>query len=292
MCQLGQSRMSTSGWVAFCVLVAVLVVSSPARAEDSEAPSWFEGELKVGVGVDYSRGDYDEAVDTEMVFVPFSLAYQLDSFALTPTPRDQLELKLVVPYVWLDGAITAGDKSTEQEDGIGDVHIGASYLYYPVEDRLPAVELSFLTKLPTADEDDGLGTGKTDYTLQLTLFQRYGDLVPFASGGYRFIGKNRPDFSLRDGATARVGTSWIVCQRVALGVSYDWRDAISKRTENNNLVRADDAHEITVFGTVQLGSGLRVAPYGVAGLADGSPDFAVGLQLSWTIPLRSRDGAR
>ena len=277
-----------------CVLLMSGLAATQAQADDLNRPTeplwrWFQGELQLGVGIDYSRGDYDEDVDTDMVFVPFSASYLFDEFALTPTRRDQLALRVIVPYLYIDGPITAGDSGATKEDGIGDVIVGASYLYYPAHRFLPAADLKFNVKLPSADEDDSLGTGKTDYTLGLTLFQRYGDFAPFVSGSYRFIGKNKPDFSLRDGATAGVGGSWLISSRFDVGVSYDWRRAISKRSETtNNLVQADDAHEITFYGSARFDHGLRVAPYAVVGLADGSPDFALGLQLNLTVPVRPR----
>jgi len=270
--------------VAWALLLAG---SRSARADDDPLLRWLQGELQVGVGIDYSEGDYDESIETRMLFVPVSLTYRFDDLALTPTPRDQLELRLVVPYLRVDGALTAGDRDRERAGGLGDVTLGASYLYYPAPTRWPAAELRFSAKLPTADEDEGLGTGKADYGLGLTLFQRYGDLVPFASGGYRFIGENEPDYALRNGATAGVGLSWIVTPRHAVGASYDWRQAVSKRSDRESrLVRADDAHELSFFGSTRVGSRLRLSPYWVLGLSEGSPDFAVGLQMSVTLAVR------
>ena len=290
------SRARTAFFTVFCAclpaLAGVAVFSGAAGAAD-DIPTWLEGELQLGVGVDYSRGDYEESLDTEIVFVPFSLTMLFDGFALTPTERDQVELKVVVPLLHIDGAITAGSSESEEETGLGDVIVGASYLYYPRRTLVPAVELKVNVKIPTADEDDGLGTGKTDVGLGATLFQRYGDLVPFVSGGYRFIGENEPDYALRNGATAGAGVSWIFTPRYSIGASYDWRQAISKRTdESSNLVRADDSHELTFFGSARIGGGLRVAPYTVIGLSDGSPDYAVGLQLSVGIPIRNPPPSR
>ncbi len=278
-------------------IVGCIACASHAQAADDDLARWLHGELRVGTGVDYSRGDYDEDVDTEMIYVPFTVTYLFDQFAPTPTSRDQLELKVSVPYLDVEGALEAGAEDSTREKGIGDIQLGVSYLYYPERTWLPASELGFRVKIPTADEDRGLGTGKTDYTLQLTLFQRYGDFVPFVSGGYRFIGENEPDFRLRDGAIASAGLSWIPVEKWSVGMSYDWRQAISKRsvpgsTASDALVRSDDGHELTFFGSVPMRSWLRLSPYVVAGLSQGSPDFAVGAQLQVVIPVRPWDRSR
>lgn len=269
------------------VVLGLAVFAGSASGEDDDLALWLHGELRVGVGLDYSRGDYGEDTDTEIVYVPFTLVYLFDDFAPTPTRRDQLELRLLVPYLYVDGVMTAGVDEVTNADGIGDIRLSVVYLYYPVRPELPAAELGFHTKLPSASESDALGTGKVDYALELTLFQRFGDFVPFASGGYRFIGENTPDYRLRNGAVASAGLGWVPLPRWNLGFSYDWRQSISKRsTANRRLVRADDAHELTFFGSAPLTDFLRIVPYAVAGLSEASPNYEFGFQLQLAIPVR------
>ena len=272
---------------------------APASHAQANAPSlqdWLAGQLTLAAGLDYSRGDYGQETDTEVLYVPFTIRYLFDEFAPTPTRRDQLEFGLSVPYVEVDGPFGTGARQTSREQGIGDIQLGISYLYYPERLALPASEWSFQAKLPTADESRGLGTGKADFALQLTLFQRYGDFVLFASGGYRFIGKNPPDYILRNGATAGVGLSWIPLEGWSLGASYDWRQAIAKTlptdaVTRDALVTADDGHELVFFGSIPLGAWLKASPYGVVGLSDGSPNFALGAQLQLSIPIRPGEPA-
>lgn len=272
--------------LAIALSAAVLAASPRHAAGEDALGHWLHGELRVGTGIDYSRGDYGEDATTDMIYVPFSLAYTFDDFAPTPTRRDQLELRAVLPYLYVDGVLTSGASTTEREDGIGDLLVTVAYLYYPVAEWAPASEWSIDVKVPTASESDGLGTGETDVALELALFQRFGDFVPFASGSYRFIGDNR-DYDLRNGATASVGASWLPHPGFSVGVSYDWRQSISRRSTGDAVVQNDDAHELTLFGALPLVGGLRLAPYAVAGLSQGSPDFAVGAQIHWTVPFRS-----
>jgi hypothetical protein len=280
------SRARSTCLAELVVLLLGVGGSLPAGAGDA-LPRWLHGEVQVSVGLDYSDGDYGEDEDTQMIYMPFTLAYVFDDFAPTPTRRDQLELRVMVPYLHVDGVFTAGVDETSTEDGIGDVRLSVLYVYYPTRTHLPAAELGFHTKLPTASESRGLGTGKVDYGLGLTLFQRVGDFVPFAAGHYRFVGENEPDYDLRDGAAASVGLGWTPLPSWSLGASYDWRQSISRRsTSSGALVRADDGHELTFYGSAPLGPDLQLSPYAVAGLSQGSPDYAVGFQLKLVIPVR------
>ncbi len=286
------------------LLVAVwsLSLAGSGRAfADADTPSaldplgrWLQGELRVGLGVDYSRGDYGEDKATEMVYAPFSLAYVFDDFAPTPTPRDQLELRAIVPFVYVDGVLTSGVSGTERESGLGDILLGAAYLYYPRTSWLPASEWGVQVKVPTASERHRLGTGETDVSLEATLFQRIGDFVPYGSGGYRFIGQDTNAYDLRNGAVASAGVSWIPSPGWSLGVGYDWRQSISKRAGSDGLVRADDGHELSFFGSAAMSSGvvgdLRLSPYAVAGLSNGSPDYAFGFQIQIALPVRPPSG--
>jgi len=273
-------------------------IAGAARAQvDAGGPGrWLSGQLSLALGIDYSRGDYGQETDTEVLYVPFMLRYLFDGFAPTPTWRDQLELEFSVPYLEVDGPFDSASRETQREQGLGDIQVGVSYLYYPEHPALPASEWSFRAKLPTADESRGLGTGKADFALQLTLFERFGSFVLFASGGYRFIGKNPPDYVLRNGAMAGAGLSWIPLEGWSLGASYDWRQSIAKTlppdaVTRDALVAADDGHEFVFFASMPLGAGFEASPYGVVGLSDGSPNFALGARLQFTLPIRPGEPA-
>ena len=268
----------------------LLVVAASTAAADE--PAWWAGELRVAAGVDFSRGDYGDSRKTNVFYVPFTAAYLLDDFGLTPTRGDQVELRVTVPFLVVDGPTEAGAPDGERVDGVGDVLVRLAYLYYPdvdwpEADWLPASEWAVQVKVPTADDDNGLGTGETDVALELSLFQRFGSFYPYVTGGYRFIGDDTDDFELEDGALAAVGVSWVPRAGTSIGIGYDWRESTSKRSvQDGRLASTDDGHELSLFGAVPLGGGFRLAPYAVKGLSDGSPDYAVGATVDFTIPVR------
>jgi len=272
------------------VLVAAWLGPGTAGALPPQ-PSWFAGTLRLSTGIDWSTGSYGASPDTEILYVPTSLAYRWERFPVTPTPRDELEFRLTIPYLRADGPGVIIDGvptvtplvETGVREGIGDVVLQSTWRLLPsVGSLLPLFELGARLKIPTADRAKGLGTGEVDAAVQAglarsfgpyTLFGRegIGPVSLFGNAGYRILG-DPPGFSLRDGPFTSVGASLQIAERYGVGMAYDWRRSATRTT--------DDIQELVPFGWVDVGTRFRVGPYGVVGFSNGSPDFGVGLQLS------------
>ncbi|MCP4240096.1 MAG: hypothetical protein GY772_06005 [bacterium] len=277
-----------SSWAA--ALAAAWLAPVPAAALPPP-PSWFAGTLWFSTGVDWSTGSYGASPDTEILFVPTQLAYRWERFPVTPTPLDELELRLTIPYLRADGPgfIIDGVPTvtpvieTGVRDGIGDVVLEATWRLLPeVGSMLPMFEVGGRVKFPTADRDNGLGTGEFDTGVQAGLAKSFslhsilghegvGPISLFAHAGYRILGDS-PEFSLRDGPFTSGGMSLRIAERYGIGISYDWRRSATAITE--------DIQELVPFGWAVVGRRFRVGPYGVVGFSNGSPDFGVGLQFS------------
>lgn len=65
---------------------------------------------------------------------------------------------LLAPYRRLEGP-------GENPEGFGDLHLGGRYRFRDDEGRRPSAALQAHIKLPTADEDEGLGSGEVDVAL-------------------------------------------------------------------------------------------------------------------------------
>jgi hypothetical protein len=266
-------------------LVLAWAVGGPIAAEPG---SW--GTLTATTGVDFRRGDYGLERDTELWYAPLTVKLLLEDFGLTPTAGDQLEFGVTLPYldirgpvgvVAIEGAVPVdrpdGSTRSEHDRGIGDVVLRGTYLWRPYPtDWLPAIELTGRLKLPTGDEDEGLGIGTLEGSGQLDVYRSFGPITPFASVGYRGFGHS-DDFDLEDGWLASGGLIARFHEAVSGGVFVDWREAASRS--------ADDPLELTPYLAVRCGSRWTLSPYAVAGLSDGSPDFGFGLQLSVALEL-------
>src|SRR5688572_9409175 len=75
------------------------------------------------------------------------------------------------------------------EHGFGDAVIGTKYVLLPEQERLPGIAASFELKLPTGDEDKGLGSGEFDYDLRLRTQKTWGWFTGIINVGYTFIGE-------------------------------------------------------------------------------------------------------
>jgi hypothetical protein len=258
-------------WIRLLLASVVLcLVAGSAAAEAEEAP--VEGDpwkWAASSGIDYSRGDYGLPDDTEMLYVPFGLRVKNDRF----------RFKITIPFLHISGAdgvvcsgaltCVGGDGATES--GLGDVYMSAGYTYEPANPDLPIFEFSFKVKLPTANENKGLGTGEADYKLQVEVAQTFDFFTPFLSAGYRFVGEPS-GFDLNDTASTSLGADFRINDFLNIGGSYDWRESASPS--------AGDIHE--AFGYVSLLAYERfvVTPYWVAGMSQNSPDYGLGLQLT------------
>lgn len=226
--------------------------------------------LTFTTGVDYSSGDYGLADETEILVVPFSLRAASDAWAFTAS----------IPYISINGPgvilgpdgqpIPGVPTASGERSGIGDLSLGASYTLRPNPAGGLELTLGGRVKLPTADQDKQLSTGETDFTVSAEAAYAFGNVIPFASVGYRFLGD--PDgFDLRNGATASVGSSFVLGTNVLIA-SYDYTRASSRL--------AEDSHELFAGLSVPATNRLTFTGYGIAGLSEGSPDYGLGLLLS------------
>jgi len=260
----GQPKMKSK----ICIAAMALVMAAPALADDN----WSE--FRAQSGMYYSTGDYGTSADTSILYLPFTLQYRTAQFQLSGT----------VPYLQIEGpgnvvggpdgggVIVGNGGPVMTESGIGDIVLSATYNLYPdSSSSLPYVELTGKVKIPTADESRGLGTGKTDYTIEMEVFDTFNGVTPFGRVGYVFRGD--PDgFDLNDTLYASGGLMFKVNDQVTFGGSYDWREATTDTS--------DDQQQIVPFAQFRPVHEWSLMAYGVFGLSDASPDAGGGLQIT------------
>ncbi len=90
--------------------------------------------------------------------------------------------------------------TSESQSGLGDITLTAGYIILQESQTLPAVRPLIYLKFPTADEDEGLGTGEFDVGGGLGAVKWFGRWYTFAEGRYIFQGSNS-DLGLKDYGT-------------------------------------------------------------------------------------------
>lgn len=258
----------------FC---ALLLLAGAAHAEDG---------LKLGIGADYSSGDYGSDITTTIFSMPVSAKYTTGDWAF----------KASLPWIRVDGDPNVlpglgsvnnlnpagrgrgngngnggGTPTTTEsgvESGIGDLRLAATY---GVDTGGPlGIDLTANAKIATADEDKGLGTGANDYGFAVDLYRDFNGTMMFGGVGYTLLGDSEfidvdSVVNVNAGASRGVGNG-------SLGAMYDWRAAASDDTGARS--------ELTGFYTLPMGDRTRMQVYAVKGLSDGSPDWGAGLSLS------------
>ncbi len=232
------------------------------------------GSFKVTTGFDYSSGDYGNAIDTEIWYVPLTLKYK--AFPWTA--------KVTIPWLEITGpgGVVGGGESLvivdggtvvrTTESGLGDIVAGLTYSLDPVTPASILLDFTGKIKFPTADEDKGLGTGEFDYTIQLDASKNIGRLTPLATLGYKFRGD--PDgLDFNNSFFISLGAAYKINEQFSTGATLDFREAATDRS--------DDVVEFFAYFNWKLNRQWSLNTYGVAGFTDGSPDEEVGMQISF-----------
>lgn len=238
------------------------------------AAAWAQGagEWEVGAGLHYSTGDYGASQDTEITSLAFTAQRETGPW----------RWKLTVPILEVTGPATVipgignvgngnarGRRGTATTrgtaTGLGDVVGAATYAFVARSDF--ALDGTARVKLPTADEDDGLGTGETDLGFQVDAYVTRDRLTPFLGIGYTFFG-DPAGLQLDDAMNYSVGATYRLDARDSVGGSLDGRERVSPGSA--------EQRELVAYWTRRFSGPWRAQFYFLLGLADGSPDHGLG----------------
>lgn len=256
------SHLRVALWVC-----ASLTVSAVASAQETATPLPWSSRLllRATLGYHFSTGKYGESKSTEISYIPLTLRGDLDLWTL----------RVTVPYIRIDGPGTEGidgPVSGTGGEGLGDIIAGISYAIPPFTPWMPWLELGGKIKFPTADEDDGLGTGKFDYTIEAEVSRVIANFTPYWTVGYRFFG-DPEGFDLRNVWLTAAGASYRLGDSLDAGIELYFREASSSGS--------DPLLEATPWVSWELTPHWSSSIYATAGILDGSPDVGTGLQVSY-----------
>lgn len=236
------------------------------------APAALAGELSMSIGLDYSSGEYGGTETTETWSLPLIAKYE----------TGPLTLKMSLPYIRTSGPgdvvgigpdrvpVPGAGNEVKTESGIGDMVLSASY---GVLDGSKGLLLDVIgkVKLPTADEDRGLGTGETDFALQLDAATAFGATTLFGTLGWKKYG-DPSGIDYRDPVYASIGAGYKLMPQTTVGLSYDWREKVTRN--------GDEISEATLFVSHKLDAKWKLQGYLVKGFSDASPEIGGGMILT------------
>lgn len=238
--------------------------------------------LSLGVGLEYSTGDYGSVSDTDLWSVPFTAQLEMSGL----TVRASLPwLRLtgpgdVIPGLGQVGSVkgrrkgqpgTPSTAARSSESGLGDLTGSVTYeLPFSTKDQL-VFDVTGRIKVPTADEDKGLGTGEFDYALEAGVTQFMGPQLRLnAALGYAILGDSAAT-PLDNVFYGSLGALYRFDEQTSAGLTF----ALGEATSSFGDTRAD----LTAALYYDLGGGMRLKGYALKGFADGSPDYGAGVMV-------------
>ena len=115
-------------------------------------------------------------------------------------------------------------------------------------------------KIPTADENKGLGTGEFDEVVQFDYMYPLERLTPMATVGYKWRG-DPPDVELKDSIFYSVGADWRQTNKIHIGASLDYQQASSDGV--------DDPLDLFTYMNYKASRLLSITPYLYTGIKQG-----------------------
>lgn len=227
----------------------------------------------LGIGAYFAKGDYGATEPTEILYFPVSYALDAGQWGIRiQVPR--LEVNGLGNVLVNVGGVTRAVAGTESSTsrGLGDVITSLVYRMPPMSSSAPAIDFRLDVKLPTADEDEGLGTGETDYSLQVDLSQNAGKNVLFATIGHNLRGKSELFPGLNDSTYMQLGIARPVADKLSAGIFYDYRQAASDF--------ADESHELVPYFNWEISNRWNFTGLTTVGFSDASADIGVMVQLN------------
>ena len=233
-------------------VIALVLASTCLKAQ--EPAIYLEG------GVGHKQGDFGTSTLSKL-----NLAYGTFGYA-----SSTFDLNVTVPVLNLTAQGGGVDASSS---GLGDVLIRGVHRFIPETVAGYSLDGGLALKLPTANSDKGLGTGKFDAGGFLAIHQRWDRIQVNLLGGWIQSGSTSGTTlpATRDGIfAAGIGFTYYA-DTAKYSVGYEARGALYAGTEAPREIALD------VFK--MLSSKLAMKASFIAGLTDGSPKTGVGLGL-------------
>jgi len=254
-----------------CILAAAIVCSAllPAKAG---AEDW-----KFSSSINYDTGKYGTPDRTDSVYIPFTLKRYYDNANVSVT----------APYLRQSstGQVTrvggipvrvgrgSGVAVTSAESGLGDILVRGAYTLKREGPKSFDLALAGKLKLPTADENKGLGTGEMDEGVGLEFSKEVTPRWSLLSDVYYTIigvpdgmGFNSSQVSLD------VGFYRPLRENLALTVLYETSSAIVDGNPDPRSISGTLSYSAP--GGIQFSGGLTL------GISDGSPGIGISAGFS------------
>jgi hypothetical protein len=242
------------------------LLSTAVRAED-----W-----KFSSSVNYDTGKYGTSDRTNSVYVPLTLKRCYSNADLSVT-LPYLRQSSTGQVAWVGGTpvrATRGNRTTvtSGQSGLGDIMVRGTYTLRREESDSFDLALAGKVKLPTANKNKGLGTGKFDEGAGLEFAK---EVIPrwtlLADGYYTLIG-DPSGVNFNNQVSLAIGVYRSLRENLALTVLFETQSAIVDGNADPRSISGTLSYSVPEG--VQFSSGLTL------GMSDGSPDIGISAGFS------------
>lgn len=253
-------------WIVCLVLCVLIAFSSPTTVFAASV------QLTLISGIDYSEGDYGGNEQIRIISYPLTIKYESHHW-ISKVQFAGIKLEEEIPASLQQNEETAADidpRTSKRHTGLGDTRISVARktTFRFLGDNF--VDIGVKAKLPSASESKRLGTGETDWTLQLDGFRAYGNWTPFVTLGYRWRGDSK-DQDREDGLITTLGSHHRWNDTWSGGMFLDFSD--------NSIVDRDATLEWIPYIVYRLNARWQASLYIATGLSETSLDKGGGIQL-------------
>lgn len=285
--------MTTCRLLPLIIATLLLCCQPDARAFERTSPTEpVLLNLSLGLGFEYETGDYgtDDTIETwrvplviewaphERVLFSLEIPYvhqdrtgETVLIGGTPTPTRQRRSgrmsgssEMVQVGEPTDGVV----ESTDSEGGLGDLTVDAAFTLLRDEGKTPRLLALLYAKLPTADEEKGLGTGEFDWGGGLGAGKRFGAWSGYAELLYIQPGSSElydPD------------PYWEWLASISFRLKESLRPGLAISGGSAPFDGADSPLEVKARLTGLAGEHASYSLYLARGLSDASPDWGMGI---------------
>lgn len=277
-------------------IVAALISPMVSGAADQVADQRIDQKVQdwqAGFSPSYYSGNYGTSSTTSITYLPLSIRRLFDNGDLTFT----------VPYICITGngavtvlngvpnrvnksgtagSATGGGKgkkpgnvepTSSTDCGIGDLVFRGRYYVIDEHGLVPTIAVTGRVKVPTADSDRGLGTGRFDESFGVEMSKKLiGNWLGFVDFGYTFIG-DPEDVNLRNQWYYDFGVGYNLTNNLLVSMYYEEYRALIEGLSN--------PRDLLFALNYKATSALRFNASILVGLSSGAPDYGLTGGISW-----------
>ncbi|OGR98547.1 MAG: hypothetical protein A2016_00470 [Elusimicrobia bacterium GWF2_62_30] len=230
---------------------------------------------KLSSSFNYDTGKYGTEYRTDSVYMPFTLKRYYS----------EGDLSVTVPYLsqssrgqvtWVGGKpVRSSDRNAaataSKASGLGDIMLRGTYNLKQDGPGSCALALAGKLKLPSADEDKGLGTGEMDEGAGLEFAKEINSWTLLADGYYTIIG-DPAGVEYNNQVSLDLGFYAPLRENLGLTVMYETQSAL---VDGN-------ADPRSLSGTLSYAvpEGMQISCGVALGMSDGSPALGLSAGLS------------